>query len=60
MFQTRCKCFKDVANIQNMFIIFNARSSYLKCVLNVSTAFEKIFKDVANVQNTFIIFKKRC
>ncbi len=39
MFQTRFKCFKHVANVQNTFIIFKTR---FKC-----------FKHV-NIQNTFI------
>ncbi len=44
MFQTRCKCFKHVANVQNMFIIFKTR---FKC-----------FTRVANVSNMFM-FKTR-
>ena len=46
MFQTRLKCFKHVANVQNTFIIFKTRFKYLKRVANISTAMHS--KRVAN------------
>ncbi len=46
MFQTRFKCFKHVANVQNTFVIFKTRLKYLKHVANISTALYS--KRVAN------------
>ncbi len=46
MFQTRCKCFKHVANVHNTFIIFKTRFKYLKRVANICTALNP--KRVAN------------
>ncbi len=58
--QTRRKCFKHVANVQNTFIIFKTRLKCFKRVLNVSITllmFQSRCYHVANIQHTFIIFK---
>ncbi len=73
MFQTRFKCFKRIANIQHMLLMFQARCEYSKHFSNVSNALifktrVKCFKRVANIQlkhvsnvsNALLIFKTRC
>ncbi len=62
MFQTRCKYFKHVANIQNTLLMwgfmFQTRCEYSKHVVNVSTALYS--QRVANSRKKIIQGKYTC